>query len=264
MTFTKMQTRSQSRQQSCSNTPKVSEKVKVAGNKITRFEENKIAEFIKYFKNIHSERTSLTLFDEKLKLTTKYYIKINEDISELYPILRKQRKLSEKNLSDIFMITVYSKLVEFKNVLLDKNNIQDPTEETHNLMVTCMDVLEKTRQKINMIFKEYPILKNNKNNKFITEIAQDIELYNKSYYLRPNKLVNYDYKYENNDIQEESFVDKDDEKDEDYVEEEEEEDEEEEEEEEEIKKVVSSHFNRLRRNVKPVNYSEMEEDDYNN
>ena len=157
-------------------------------------DEKKLDQFLEYVLNSLKEFKTEKNCNNRAILITKIYSKIYDEITDIYPVLSK-RETGNK----LFLI-IYSQFLVIKGEIKNSklNNLLPKYDK--NLLNECINLLEKTREKLIPIFKN---LKNPEKyipQNIIQDIQKDIKQYEKSYYLRPYKIINYDNEDENCDI----------------------------------------------------------------
>ena len=236
-----MLTRFQSKQQqSCAAAPapiskisqakaKAKNSLATAAVKKVSHDEKKLDQFLEYVLNSLKEFKREKNYNNKAILITKIYSKINDEITDIYPVLSK-RETGNK----LFLI-IYSQFLVIKGEIKNSkiNNLLPKYDS--NLLNECINLLEKTREKLIPIFKNLKNPEKYISINIIQDIQKDIKQYEKSYYLRPYKIINYDNEDENCDIPgDQDYNQK-------YF----------------IKKEVATHLYKLRNN-KNVDYCEIE------
>ena len=237
-----MLTRNQSRQQQQSRqqsyaagTPKI-QATKKSNKKVFEMDDE-TQQFIICIRDYLIEFQMEKNYNNKVILITKIYSKINDEITDLYPILQKHPKGNK------LFLTIYDKFIELKDEIKNSQYNNLVTIYDKNLLNECMILLEKTREKLIPIFKNLNNAKKYISENIIKNIEKDVNEYEKSYYLRPYKIIDYDNTDENCDIPgDEDYNNKKtfDKK--------------------EVKNVVSLYLNRLRNNMKKVDYREVDEE----
>jgi hypothetical protein len=204
-----MFTRYQSRQQqSCAVAPaaisKISQPKAKAKNSIDNananavkkvsHDEKKLDQFLDYVLNSLKEFKTENNYNNKVILITKIYSKINDEITDIYPLLSKREKGNK-----LFLI-IYSQFIVIKDEIKNSkiNNLLPKYDS--NLLNECINLLEKTREKLIPIFKNLKNPQKYISQNIIQDIQEDIKQFEKSYYLRPYKIVNYHNEDEDCDI----------------------------------------------------------------
>ena len=234
-----MLTRNQSRQQSyAAATPKI--KATKKSNKTVVEIDDEIYQFISCIRDYLIEFEMEKNYNNKVILITKIYSKINDEITDLHPRLQKYQKGNK------LFLTIYDKFIELKDDIKNSQYNNLVTIYDKNLLNECMVLLEKTREKLIPIFKNLKNAEKYISENIIKNIEKDVNEYEKSYYLRPYKIIDYNNTDENCDIPgDEDYINRKifDKK--------------------EVKNVVSLYLNRLRNNMKKVDYCELDEDELN-
>ena len=203
--FTRFQSK---QQQSCSATPaaisKISQPKAKAKNSLdtananavkkVSHHEKKLDQFLDYVLNSLKEFKTENNYNNKAILITKIYSKINDEITDIYPVLSKREKGNK-----LFLI-IYSQFLVIKGEIKNSkiNNLLPKYDS--NLLNECINLLEKTREKLIPIFKNLKNPQKYISQNIIQDIQKDIKQFEKSYYLRPYKIVNYHNEDEDCDI----------------------------------------------------------------
>jgi len=235
-----MLTRNQSRQQQQSYaaaTPKIKATKKSIKKGIEM--DDQTQQFIVSIRDYLIEFQMEKNYNNKVILITKIYSKINDEITDLYPILQKHPKGNK------LFLTIYDKFIELKHEIKNSQYNILVTKYDKNLLNECMILLEKTREKLIPIFKNLKNSKKYVSQNIIKNIERDVKDYDNSYYLRPYKLIDYHNTDENCEIpgdadynNKKTFDKK------------------------EVKNVVLLYLNRLRNNIKKVDYREVDQEEF--